>query len=442
MRRGDYDEAAVGIVELLDFPELTTGVEAGARLLLAVCLVDRMERVFPRDITVLQEDFAVNLDAYWQAVDKHDGPMGFKPFCDYFEQTIRYTLFEPFESIGKRLLDFLQMFEERSGGIVRRRDLIKVWIAEIDRERRGIDTARTDHLARSIVMGKTLLSLLDQDSDMIAFKITVNKILADTIYYYHAPGKSLNERAQEALFYLEQVLIDVPGDPYALNFQQDINQTLARQSQIDRFNHDSRSILGSLNQTSRKLLSHAEGDEFLARELHMLRRQIMTLRSIAMLAEGQDSALQPSGDEWEDCDISVIIREQLGDLHIPESCLEHKGDPVIWEIIPGMVSVVFENLLKNTLEAYRRNGQEVPRQPCRIVVDYKEKIVHYFDSAGGIDPAVGDIFAPYTSSKAVRCQTGLGLTNAHMAMRGMDGTIELASDAAGLQGVHFILRFG
>lgn len=444
MRKRDYEKAAEGLSDFLAFSGLTPGYRSSARLLFAICLVDKMERLFPDSIELLSEDFIDNLEQYWLDVNEvtktSTRPLGFKPFCEYFEQTIRFSLFSEFDDLSKNLLGFLNIFEQRSQGIVTQEDLVHVWIAEIDRERRGINTARTDHLSRAIIMGKTLLSLLEREQELRSIRVTLYKILADTIYYYHDPQKTLNDRANEALPYLEKVLDEHPADLYAINFRNDINQTLARRSQIDRFNHDSRSILGSLNQTSRKLLTRFPTDSPLTVDLHTIRRQIMTLRSIAMLAEGQDKILQPGSDEYEFCDISQLIIEQLHDFQFPETCLEHKGTVNEWELIPGMVSVVFDNLLKNSMEAYERAGLTIPAQPCRIAVNYDDNTVDYYDHAGGMDPAIGDIFAPYTSSKGIRSHIGLGLTNARMAMRSMEGKIELAPNQQE-QGIHFILQF-
>lgn len=436
IRRGDYDASYTGLNNLLNtyFPDREQlGIELSARLLLATCIVNKIERLHPSDLQHLRVEFEENLKQYWRGIrerqensDKPSSSLGFKPFCDYFEQVVRFSLFDHLDTLGEKLFKALQQFREHTAGAVENRFFYEVWIAEIDRERRGIHTSRQDHLARAIIMGETLSPMLQANKQHQALFITLNRILADTHYYYHEQGKIFSERAKAALNCLDAVLSHNPGDPYALNFRDDILQALGRHTQMDRFNHDSRSILGSLNQISKKLLTGMAEDSPFITDLHRLRRQVMTLRSIAMLAEGQDKILQPSSEEYEFEDIGVLIQEQLENLHLPNTCLVQHGTPEKWEIIPGMVGVVFDNLIRNSLEAYKKNNIPEPSPPVTIIVHYQHTTIFFNDEAGGVNPAVGDIFAPYASSKGIRSRVGLGLTNAKMAMKSMEADIRLA----------------
>jgi C4-dicarboxylate-specific signal transduction histidine kinase len=64
----------------------------------------------------------------------------------------------------------------------------------------------------------------------------------------------------------------------------------------------------------------------------------------------------------------------------------------------------------------------------------------YRDFAGGIDPSLGDVFEPYTSSKGVQGDVGLGLTQAREAMRLQKFRIALAPNQPA-DGAEFQLDF-
>ena len=77
----------------------------------------------------------------------------------------------------------------------------------------------------------------------------------------------------------------------------------------------------------------------------------------------------------------------------PEHCIISKGESSEWTFWPEYTALVFENLMKNSVEAYGRNSIDIPESPCEIRIFYQDKKIEYLDFAGGIDLA-GDIFEP------------------------------------------------
>jgi signal transduction histidine kinase len=62
-----------------------------------------------------------------------------------------------------------------------------------------------------------------------------------------------------------------------------------------------------------------------------------------------------------------------------------------------------------------------------VDIFYPERRLTVEDNAGGIDPTLGErLFLPYTSSKPIKLNTGLGLYQAREAMELMQGYLILS----------------
>ncbi len=149
---------------------------------------------------------------------------------------------------------------------------------------------------------------------------------------------------------------------------------------------------------------------------------------------------QPLDSEWETVDISTVILSMLQAREISTECMLISGKNRPWDVCPGYVSLVFENLLKNSIEAYGRNDIALPEKPVEVTIYYEHMKIEYKDFAGGIDLSVGNIFEPYSSSKGVYTNNGLGLAQAKTAMEVQHYGIELGEEQPE-NGALFILDF-
>ena len=131
-------------------------------------------------------------------------------------------------------------------------------------------------------------------------------------------------------------------------------------------------------------------------------------------------------------DLSYFEGDEKGEdeaLNWVSKCLEMHphGEPCQWSSDLNYLTLALQNLIRNSIEAFER--RMVPLAERRLTVDifYPERRLTVEDNAGGIDPTLGErLFLPYTSSKPIKLNMGLGLYQAREAMELMQGYLILS----------------
>ena len=62
-------------------------------------------------------------------------------------------------------------------------------------------------------------------------------------------------------------------------------------------------------------------------------------------------------------DVAEIIRPLADERGWPAECLRQVGFPQCWQVCPDLLQLVFDNLLRNTEEAYSRRKTTKPEMP-------------------------------------------------------------------------------
>ena len=99
-----------------------------------------------------------------------------------------------------------------------------------------------------------------------------------------------------------------------------------------------------------------------------------------------------------------------------------------WDTDIDYLCLALDNLLKNAVEAFERRRIPLSERRIDIEIDLTARRITVTDNAGGVDPTVQSrIFEPYTSTKGIKQKTGLGLSQARMAIEDrLEGQLQLA----------------
>jgi hypothetical protein len=363
-------------------------------------------------------EFRDNLQQYWQLLEQVDTKdISSRPLVDFFAVTLQFHLeVGSLERLGDTVRETYREFAQRSRqpetGLIKVRDteFLDVVVAEIERERRNF--ARPDHAQRATALANAVLEEIGDAERFRPHRTAINNLLADLAYFFPLSSEADNERYKRVSGYLEQALQASPHDDFARIFKSHVDRLAATTLQIKRFGHDTLSQLANVRQHLERMEHHVAAGSELHQTVLAIRREIRRLTILGRLVERE----QPATDDRQEIDPSEVVRPLLQERGWPKNCLECAGTPAPWEMWPDYVRIALENLLRNTVEAYGRHRLELPPEPCRITIDYETRTITVRDWAGGVNPALGDVFAPYVSSKGVRNNTGLGLTQAREAL--------------------------
>jgi hypothetical protein len=405
-----YEQALPLLRQYDQLEELTNLKRLRNKRNIADCLLDVHRGRGEGDWAV---EFRNNLQQYWQLLEQvNPTEISPQPLLAFFAVTLEFHLeVESLEQIGDKARATYREFARRSpkleSGILKVRDaeFLDVVVAEIERERRNF--ARPDHARRAARLAEAMLEELGDAERFRPHRTAINNLLADLAYFFPLSSEAENERYKRVSGYLEQALQASPHDDFAKIFKSHVDRLAATTLQIKRFGHDTKNRLANV----RQLLERLERQVAAGSELHQtvlaVRREVRGLSLLGRLVTSE----QPPVEDLQEIDPIELVWPLLQERGWPASCLQRVGTPGPWELYPDYVRIALENLLRNTVEAYGRHHIELPPEPCRITIDYEARTLAVRDWAGGVDPELGDVFAPYVSSKG-----GLGLTQAREAL--------------------------
>ena len=421
-----YYEAYLKTRDCLRMSGLSEKANLSARYTIANCIDYLLNNDLGTDREVFKKEFQENLDQYLSDLQKTDiGTIAPTPTMRVFSLTVKYFIATAtLDQLALSVSHYYNAFVKVSGDKVKPYDYLRLWNQEINDERAA--SSRSDHNKRAEILAEELLKMIGDDDAFKEFRAAANKILADLVYFFQTDTLSDGERFRKAIQYLDEVLKDRPNDSGVIHFKAHIIKVETATLQIRRFGHDTNTRLGNINASVSECLKQCPKDSPEFPLLRTIAKEIQSLRAVAKLIVGEKGQ-QIAPEQWEKVCIGELVKGLLQERQWPLTCIQTTGKETTWEIYPPMISLVFENLMKNTVESYGRRGITVPEQPCLISINYKEKVVSYGDYAGGVDPKLGDIFEPYRSSKGVYDNVGLGLPQARKAMEVQGFRIVLAN---------------
>lgn len=432
----DYGTALVAFRAFQQRPDLEDLDRAKTHFNIATCLFElHLRRQAPAD---WQNQFVREMDAYLRQLEKTPleklAPDRLK---DCFNLVLRFHLeVSPVEDIAQRARDSYRAFAERTGSKVTNDDYLQVAVSLMERERRNF--SRADHAQRATKLAEAVLGELGDDDRYRNHRAAIYNLLADLAYFFPLSSETDNERYRRVNGYLERALQASSQDDFARTFKRHIDLFASRTLQVKRFGHDTKNRLANLRQLLGRLQAQARGEGEMQQTILAMQREIRAVSLLGRLIERE----QPARGDWQQVDPAELVRPLLQERGWPDACLQRVGEPEPWLLCPDYVRIALENLLRNTTEAYGRRHIEPPEQPCRITIDYRARTISVRDWAGGVDTSLGDVFEPYVSSKGVRTDTGLGLSQARIALDVQDPSFNIAlSPEQPPQGAEFRLHF-
>ncbi len=254
-------------------------------------------------------------------------------------------------------------------------------------------------------------------------RATVMNILSDLTYF---EGKENSE--DKALEWIEESLKLNPNDEFAKRRKKNIHDSLVTKEQIRRFNHDANNEIGGMTSNLKKLQNLLESVSISPQCLDYLQRINNGMQRMAAVRR----FVQEQQPEFKSIDIVSAIIKPLTDGYKEriKTIRINPETPLDWEVDEDYLRLAMSNLMKNSAEAFERKQITPQQRQLDIILKPSptQLEIIFRDNAGGIDDKLrGRIFEPYTSSKGVQKDTGLGLSNARSEIELMKGSLQLAS---------------
>ncbi|NWH03880.1 HAMP domain-containing histidine kinase [Desulfobacter latus] len=408
-RETKYAEALPLFNDYLQRNDLTTIEQSRTRYCVAACLLN-----LEGNDTI--DAFNTNLEQYIEALSQTDQKdIAPPPSLDCFGISIRYSLKHiPLDKLAETIENRLKKFVKATEPKITLKDYLDKWKQELDAERRNYSDP--NYNLKTIELANGLLKQMKDNPEFTQDRAVVYNILAD-IYYFSPPPEYQNASTPNAKLdkvreCLDNALQEVPNDLYAKTMKQNVDDLSSTALQIRRFQHDTNTRLGNIGTIAGELLKKTEVGSEWESDILTLKRELEGVNAIGRLIKRQ----KPGPDDWSEIDMADLVTSLLKERRWPPACSEIES-PAEEEIWPEMMTLALDNLMRNTEEAYTRQGRPLPDHPCNIRWIPETRQLVYTDFAGGIDPALGDIFEPYNSSKGVYDNVGLGLTQTREALR-------------------------
>lgn len=433
-RSSQYELALPGFEAFIAKPSCPDLYLLRARRNIADCLIGMY--VAGKPLPDWDTRYRQNLEAYLQLAERIDvHQVAPTPILGLFDDGLRVlAITEPLDKLAVSAGTLFQRFFAASQGKVQRDELFRVAVGAVECERRNFEIA--DHALRAERLAEGIVQVFEV-GELPSYRAALTNLMADLAYFFPRSTEDEQQRYQRVLGYLELSLQAQPSDAYARSMKNHVQRLATTTLQIKRFGHDTRNRLGNIRHLI-KALEQSTLDEHQSSTVVNLRREFQELVLVQNLVEGR----QPSSDQWESVDPGGLILGKLQQFGWPAESLIREGEPATWEICPELVGLALGNVLRNTAEAYQRRSLPVPHIPAIVTLDYTRRQIRIRDFAGGIDPSLGDIFAPFVSSKPVRGNTGLGLTQAHEAIAVQSPRFRLyLSDPQPADGAQFVFEF-
>ena len=209
---------------------------------------------------------------------------------------------------------------------------------------------------------------------------------------------------RNAVEYLEKSLNELPTNLFAIKRKNQLADSLTIQEQLHRFDHDVSSKISTLNSLIRRLKRKAENLD----EPKRMERIINDISVILNLSKEEVPKLK-------DVDILSVFNEikNTGNFKEIDIIIKSKGEKTYWLLNEGYFKIIFENLVKNSYEAYERQFIKDPEPRIEITANFENNEITLQDWAGGVSDTLlknEKLFEPYVSSKGVSQSTGLGLS--------------------------------
>lgn len=207
---------------------------------------------------------------------------------------------------------------------------------------------------------------------------------------------------RRAVEFLDKSISEFKENHFARKRREQLNISLMIQEQLHRFQHDVNSKISTLNSLIRKIKRKAPE----LKESMEMERIMSDIGVILNLSREENSI-----PGFEEVDMPSFFEQIRKESRLNLEIDVH-GEKKVWLSHRATLNMIFENLIKNSREAYERR-QITPLEPAMLIqADLDAGVIKVQDWAGGIrEDLLSDkrLFEPYVSEKGVATNTGLGL---------------------------------
>ena len=274
---------------------------------------------------------------------------------------------------------------------------------------------RKNNVHNAQALAQVYLALSKPVAEQFRFgRAQVMNLLSDLAYFQGG-----DEGEQEALEWAEKSLEICPQDKFAQAQKDFIEQRMSVIQQIRRFKHDTNNTIAGITSTLDLAMRHPAAHEHeMAKYLQTIKAEVKRLHGVNRFIENKQAVFEYI-NPVKLINESVIPFAGEADINIAPRQTEQK-----WETDPDYFSLILHNLVKNACEAFHRKNIPRPERKIEINADLQKQVMTVQDNAGGIEPQHRNrIFTPYVSSKGIKKETGLGLSQVKIAAEKIDGKV-------------------
>lgn len=287
---------------------------------------------------------------------------------------------------------------------------LETFIAVIFRERANFERKKSNIYTKCLA--EVFLDFTNKNPNIKKSRSSIFNLLSDLQISTFA-GKDFDTNYKKAIEYLTKSIEEYSDNKFAKNRKEELEKVAITHDQIRKFRHDTTSKLSSIGESVQELLKENldKGknipEEMLRNKLNIFRNKINEIRGVFNFIQNTKP------DYSQSFYIEGFLTSLLPNYqNLNESCIVVKNKDLRKKITfdSNYITMAIDNLVKNSLEAYRRNKIEIPKNPVLITLDYDSFLLTIEDYAGGVKKEFGDkIFEPYVSSKGTQSNIGMGL---------------------------------
>lgn len=265
------------------------------------------------------------------------------------------------------------------------------------------------NVVNTVVLSNFFLTITEGERNLNRSRSNLYQLFSELIYSDpENPNQEYFFLTRKAVDYLDMSLKEFPTNQFAKKRKIQLIDSLTIQEQLHRFDHDVSSKISTLNSLIRSLKRKSTG----LQEPEQMGRIISDLKVVLDLSRSE-------APEPENVDVLAAL-EEIQDEASTGIEIHCVGETKEWLSNHGYFKVIFENLVKNSREAYKRHAIKIPEPAILIKADFIKDEIIFQDWAGGIPENLlrdDKLFEPYISEKGYAQSTGLGLSLVKKACR-------------------------
>ncbi|WP_027340244.1 sensor histidine kinase [Halonatronum saccharophilum] len=255
-------------------------------------------------------------------------------------------------------------------------------------------------------------------------------LMADITYFFSENQGDRGRRERRAIKWLERSLEEFSDNRFTESRIKELRRNITTRDQINKFRHDTINKIHFLRENLSLLLAEGRSQEEMKTDIKKLIQEVEDIDLLFRVTKRESPKFEVFSPE-------EIIKEIEANLPSkPKLSLTFKGEEREIEGDRGYFKIILENLIENSLEAYKRIGVGPEASQVIVEVDPQSMEWKVIDNAGGIPEEFQEgnkLFEPYISSKGVCQDVGLGLAQVSAAVEVQGGEIDYSSDSKGTE---------